>query len=194
MSSSILRYAFQRSHAALNSVATLRDQRPPPTKPISIDKPQTRLFGSTLLRFDFIHGDMVRWLAGEYTNRHRNWTDTFQNLQKQTRLGNPRSLPPPDFPRAQGVPLIGDFVSHPPELDACIKYDNHPAINENLDEVAAKFAAEESKSFHIILPKFFAYFILGLFLNPLQWARGKEKVASVLTAPMVGIPLVLQTI
>jgi hypothetical protein len=180
LSRPILQYAFQRVHAAVNSVSVLREPRPPPIKPTSIDSPRTRLFGSALLRFDFIYGDMVRWLAGEYTNRHRNWTDTFHNLQRQTRRGHPRSLPQADFPRAQriaseGVPLVGDFVSHPPELDARIKYNNHPMIKENSAAVEAKFAAEEQKSFHIILPKFMVYFILGLFLNPLQWALRKGK-------------------
>jgi plasmid stabilization system protein ParE len=55
------------------------------------------------MRFDFIHGDMVSWLAGEYTNRHRDWTDTFQRLQTPPRMGQPRDLPPPDFPRAQRI-------------------------------------------------------------------------------------------
>ena len=41
--------------------------------------------------------------------------------------------------------------------------------------VEAKFAAKEEKSFHIVLPKFFTFFILGLFLNPLQWALRKGK-------------------
>jgi hypothetical protein len=44
--------------------------------------------------------------------------------------------------------------------------------------VEAKFAAEEEKSFHVVLPKFFVFFILSLFLNPLQWAvrRGKGRI------------------
>jgi hypothetical protein len=48
--------------------------------------------------------------------------------------------------------LTGTFVSHPPELQALVSYDNHSKINDNRDEVEAKFAAEEEKSFHIILP------------------------------------------
>ena len=164
----------------MTSVASLRAIRLPPSKPAFIDRPRTRLFGSALLRFDFIHGDMVRWLAGEYTNRHRDWTDTFHRLQDPPRLGNPRQLPPPDFPRAQriateGVPLTGDFVSHPPELQARVAYNNHSKIRDNSEDVEAKFAAEEEKSFHIILPKFFVFFIVGLFLNPLQWAIRKGK-------------------
>jgi hypothetical protein len=147
---------------------------------MSIDQHRTRLFGSALLRFDFIYGDLVRWLAGEHTNRHRNWTETFHRLQAPICRGHPRGLPPTDFPRAQriaaaGVPLVGDFVSHPPEIQARVKHDNHPKINENQADVQAKFAAEEEKSFHINLPKFFIFYVLGLFLNPLQWAMQKGK-------------------
>jgi hypothetical protein len=179
-SPSILRYSYQRIHAAVISVAILRAPRPPPQKPPSIDRHRTRMFGSALLKFDFIYGDLVRWLAGEYTNRHRNWTDTFHRLQDPPCLGHPRGLPPPNYPRAQriateGVPLVGDFVSHPPEIQARVTYDNHSKIKDNTDDVEAKFAAEEEKSFHIILPKFFAFFILGLFINPLQWAIRKGK-------------------
>jgi hypothetical protein len=66
-------------------------------------------------------------------------------------------------------------VSHPPEVQARVEYNNHPAVNYNASEVEAKFAAEEAKSFHIIFPKFLTFFIIGLFLNPLQWAIRKGK-------------------
>jgi hypothetical protein len=39
-----------------------------------LDRLSTRLFGS-------IHGDLVRWLSGEYTNRSRNWTNIFTTLR-----------------------------------------------------------------------------------------------------------------
>ena len=73
-------------------------------------------------------------------------------------MGSPRRLPPTDFHRAhriatEGVPLTVDFVSHPVELEARVRYDNHSKINDNRDDVEAKFAAEEEKFFYIILPK-----------------------------------------
>jgi hypothetical protein len=39
----------------------------------------------------------------------------------------------------------------------------------------AKFATEEAKTFHLHLPRFFLWFIPGLFLAPLQWAMRKGK-------------------
>jgi hypothetical protein len=77
------------------------------------------------MRFDFIHGDIVRWRAGEHTNRHRDWTDAFHCPQAPPRMGFPWQLPPPAVPRAQrfateGAPLTGEFVSHPPEIRALV--------------------------------------------------------------------------
>jgi hypothetical protein len=176
----LLRYSYQRVHAATTSVACLWTSRPSPTKPKSIDQARTRLFGSALLRFDFVYGDMIWWLSGEHANRSRNWQGTFRSLQDPPRLGQPRGLPPTDYLRAkrataEGAPLVGHFESHPPEVAAQVAYNNHPAVADNREEVEAKFAAEEEKSFHIILPKFFVRFIVGLFLNPLQWAVRKAK-------------------
>ena len=176
----MLRYSFQRFHAVTHSISSLRDARLPPGKPSRIDRPRTRLFGSALLRFDCQYGDLIRWLAGEYTNRNRDWQDTFHSLQDPPRVATSRGLPPTDYPRAQritteGVPLVGGFESHVPELAARVQYNNHHAVADNCDAVEAKFAAEEATSFHIILPKFFTFFLVGLFLNPLQWAMRKGK-------------------
>jgi hypothetical protein len=41
--------------------------------------------------------------------------------------------------------------------------------------VEAKFAKEEEKSFHIHLPRFLLYFIVGLIINPIQWVVRKGK-------------------
>jgi hypothetical protein len=35
--------------------------------------------------------------------------------------------------------------------------------------VEEKFAKEEEKSFHVHMPRFLVYFIVGILLNPLQW-------------------------
>jgi hypothetical protein len=55
------------------------------------------------------------------------------------------------------------------------RYNNHPAIGKNLVQVEAKFAAEEAKSFHLILPRFLTSFLPGLFISPLQWEVRKGK-------------------
>ncbi len=138
------------------------------------------LYACALLRFHFYYGDLVRWLGGEYTNRHRDWQTTFQTLVKVCTRPPPIDLPPAGFPRGfhiwtEGVPLIGTFDSPSLALQARDQYDNHPAVAGNFSDVEAKFAKEEEKSFHIHFPRFLVYFIYGLILNPIQWALRKGK-------------------
>ena len=120
--------------------------------------------GCALLRFNFVYGDFLRWLSGEYTNRHRNWESTFQKFQSRSTRAPSPTQPPADFERAfriftEGVPLKGDFTSSYNEVRARNVYNNHPAVSTNSAEVEAKFAKEEAQSFHIALPRVLIYFI-----------------------------------
>jgi hypothetical protein len=119
-------------------------------------------------------------MGGEYTNRHRDWDETFDTIQSLRERNPPRTDPPADLERGkriftQGVPLKGDFECPVDEIPIRDKYDNHPAIKKNYAAVEEKFAKEEQKSFHIHFPRFLAYFIVGLLLNPLQWEFDKGK-------------------
>jgi hypothetical protein len=138
------------------------------------------LYASAILRFHFNYGDFIRWLGGEYTNRHRDWDDTFDTIQQRRERPITPGLPPVDLPRGkaiftQGVPLKGHFTCPQAEIPKRDKYNNHPAIEQNYDAVEEKFAKEEQKSFHIHVPRFVLYFIVGLLLNPLQWEWDKGK-------------------
>jgi hypothetical protein len=145
---------------------------------LSIDR--AVLYASAMLRFHFYYGDFLRWLGGEYTNRHRNWDATFDTIARCRIRPPPSSLPPVDLPRGkriftQGVPLKGHFTCPQDEIHRRDHYNNHPAVDQNFAAVEEKFAKEEQKSFHIHLPRFLTYFIAGLLLNPLQWEWKKEK-------------------
>jgi hypothetical protein len=133
-----------------------------------------------LLRFNFVYGDFVRWLGGEYTNRHRDWDDTFDTLQSSRTRAPPSKFPPADFARGkriftEGVPLVGHYESPSADLPVRDRHNNHPAVRKNFAAVEAKFAKEEEKSFHIHFPRFLVYFIPGLMINLLQWAVRKNK-------------------
>lgn len=122
----------------------------------------------------------MRWLSGEYTNRHCNWQSTFQTLAARPHRPPPPDQPPADIPRAfrimsQGVPLAGRFISNMSDIHERNHYNNHPAVLDHADNVAQKFAKEEAKSFHIHLPRIFIYYIAGVLINPLQWAMRKGK-------------------
>jgi hypothetical protein len=138
------------------------------------------LYACALLRFHFYYGDFVRWMGGEYTNRNRDWDETFDNIQSLSTRKPAKDDPPADLERGkriftQGVPLKGHFTSPSAEIPIRDKYNNHPAVKKNFEAVEAKFAKEEQKSFHIHFPRFVAYFIIGLLLNPLQWEWDKGK-------------------
>lgn len=97
---SILHCSFQIVHSRVTSVAVLRATRPPSTKPKHIDQPRIRLFGSALLRFDFICGKilLLAWVILEVC---------------------PLPIVLAQRVATKGVPFfVGAFVSHPPELQA----------------------------------------------------------------------------
>jgi hypothetical protein len=173
-------YHRYRVRAAVTSLSPLRLQRAPPGNPHKLPIPRSLLYAVGLLRFNFYYGDFVRWLGGEYTNRHRNWAKTFTTLEAVCVRPPPPNLPPVDMKRGfrvgtEGVPLKGIFLSPAPALQARNAYNNHPAVVKNADAVEAKFAKEEEKSFHLHFPRSFLFFIFGLMLNPIQWAVRKGK-------------------
>jgi hypothetical protein len=176
----LVEYVCLRQSAVTDSVARLRHLRPPPGKPTNLDPLQARLYGAALLRFNFVYGDFIRWLSGEYTNRKRDWESIFNTIRNRPARVAPDHLPPPDLDRGfrintEGVPLVGNYTSPAAQIPVRDEYDNHPAIAANEPAVEAKFAAEEEKTFHIHLPRFLIFFIYGLFLAPLQWAMRKGK-------------------
>ena len=175
-------YLYQQLRCVAMSarIAQLKHIRPPPGNPTKLPMDRAVLYAAALLRFHFNYGDFVRWLGGEYTNRHRDWDDTFDTLLEARQRHPPQKFPPADYPNGkrvftEGVPLKGHFISPSAELPSRNRYDNHPAVQENYEAVEKKFAKEEEKSFHIHLPRFLTHFIMGLMLNLLQWAWQKGK-------------------
>jgi hypothetical protein len=173
-------YHQLRWRAVLSPIATLQHLRLPPGSPTKLPMDRALLHASALLRFHFNYGDFIRWLGGEYTNRHRDWDATFEKLTSSRKRHPPTGFPPADFPRGkrsctEGVPLKGHFECPVDEIAARDRYDNHPAVNKNKEAVEKKFAKEEEKSFHVHFPRFLCYFIVGLMLNPIQWAWQKGK-------------------
>jgi len=180
-------YISLRHSAQLHSVAALRSPRPPPdpaAPPRVLPSERARLCGCALLRFNFVYGDLIRWLSGEYTNRTSDWEQVFTELRKPpTTSASLPGLPPPDFARAfrivtEGVPLVSDFVSNPADVIRRNEYDNHSMIAEHGAEVERKLAAEEEKSFHLPFPRFLVYFIPGIIVSPLLWVEklGKGRI------------------
>jgi hypothetical protein len=84
----------------------------------------------------------------------------------------PTACRPADFPHGfrictEGISLLkGSFLSPASALADRNAYNN---------QMEAKFAKEEEKSFHVHLPHCFLFFINGLMINPIQWAVRKGK-------------------
>jgi hypothetical protein len=120
----------------------------PPGKPDKLLMDRALLHAAALLRFQFNYADFIRWMSGEYTNRHRNWDETFDMIAALRKRSPPKDYPPSDLPRGKemftrGVPLKGHFVCPQHEIEGRDKYDNHPAVNANFEAVKTKFAKEE---------------------------------------------------
>jgi hypothetical protein len=142
---------------------------------------RAQMYASALLRFHFYYGDFIRWMGGEYTNRHRNWDATFDTIIRHWIRVPPPKLPPIDLPRGkmiftQGVPLKGHFTCPQQEIHKRNVYNNHPANDKNFAAVEETFAKEEQKSFHLYFSRVLVYYVLGMLLNPLQWEWDKGKV------------------
>lgn len=82
-------YVALRLFAATQSVALLRRLRPPPGKPHHLEPMKAQIYGAALLRFNFVYGDFIRWLSGEYTNCHLDWATTFNTFAAR------KARPPP---------------------------------------------------------------------------------------------------
>jgi hypothetical protein len=152
-------YVALRRLAVTDSIASLKHQRRPPGKPQKLDQRLSYLYGAALLRFNFVYGDMIRWLGGEYTNRNRDWQQIFTDIESSPVRPAPAHVPPADKQRAfriclEGVQVQGEYTSPVEQIKIRDTYDNHPAIATNQEAVEAKFAAEEEKTFHIHFPRF----------------------------------------
>jgi hypothetical protein len=52
-----------------------------------------------LLCFDFNYGDLIRWMEGEYTNAHRDWSSVSDTINAVLDILLPEGYPQVDFAR-----------------------------------------------------------------------------------------------
>ena len=92
----------------------------------------------------------------------------------------PGDYPPVDLNAAyrlqtEAAPLMAQYTTPMTATVLRNDYNNHPAVMDNSEEVEAKFAKEEWKSFHVHYQRFVFEFIPGLTSNPIQWVFDKGK-------------------
>ena len=178
------KYADLRRIACSLSVAPLKQERmleADGSVPVALDPARALMNSCGLLRFDFSHGDFIRFLGGEFTNEHRDFNAEWDVIERNLENADPPSdMPPTKLDMAyriqtEGVPLRGNFETPSAALPVRNAYDNHPAVHENLDEIEKKFAKEEWRNYHIHYKRFVYDYIPGLVINPIQWAFDKGK-------------------
>mmetsp|Transcript_4851 Transcript_4851/g.11525 ORF Transcript_4851/g.11525 Transcript_4851/m.11525 type:complete len:935 (-) Transcript_4851:1191-3995(-) len=176
-------YARLRRFASTTSVVGLKAPRPMPKTglPKTLDRNRAWLNSAGLLRFDFNHGDFVRYLGGEYTNRHRDFNAEWDVIDAtMNRKSVPKDYPPVKFESAfriqtEGAPLEAKYTTPMSATILREAYDNHPAVHANAQKVREKFAKEEWKAYHLHYLRFVFDFIPGLVINPIQWVFDKGK-------------------
>jgi hypothetical protein len=167
-----LTYARLRRSTVEVTIRMLRLSR----QPVGLEKGLTHecawRTAVALLRVDFNYGDLIRWMEGEYTNAHRDWSSVSDTINAVRDILPPEGYPQVDFARAfhtctEGVPLACDHECSFDSVQAQNLYDNHPGLVDVIDEVRLRFAKEEAQSFHIAFPQFVWRFIVGLHLAAL---------------------------
>jgi hypothetical protein len=168
MHPAVLAYAHLRFQATTTDVSPLLLPRAPPDS-APVDPIRIHRLGCALLRFNFLYGDLVRWLEGPYTDAHRDWSSVFAELELVRDCPPPQGFPVPDYDRAlrlclEGAPLAGLFVAnyHSCSLRNCAPLS--PDLVANQADVDATLCKEEKLSYHLIFPRFLWRFIPGIFL------------------------------
>ena len=67
-------YARLRRATTTVSIKCLLEPRPQPESFTGLQRDRAYRMAVALMRFDMNFGDLIRWLEGEYTNAHRDWT------------------------------------------------------------------------------------------------------------------------
>jgi len=135
--------------------------------------------GAPLISFNLDHGDLVRWLDGEYTNDHRNWSDLGESIEGVKMYAQRPGYPVIDHELAleactQGVPLAGHFTRKFDDVVERPDYDNHSPLKDAEAE-ARQVRKRGANSYHIAFPRWMALFLYGLFISPISWVWTKGK-------------------
>jgi len=87
---------LRRSTASV-SIVDLRDEWPPPASFEGLQHHWAWKMAVALCRFDFNYGDLIRWLEGEYTNAHRDWSEVSDAMNVVSSIQPPAGYPKMDF-------------------------------------------------------------------------------------------------
>jgi hypothetical protein len=86
-----------------HSLLQLRHKRPPIDDVPPLCPHRANACGAALLSFDFIYGDLARWLGHEYTNSHRKWDKYEQQVEEYRHIPSVPNHPPLDCDRLLAI-------------------------------------------------------------------------------------------
>jgi hypothetical protein len=98
MTSQWFLYQCLRAQAVAAPIQQLLCPRPNTKPPKRLPMDRAILYASALLFFHFYYKDLVRWLGGEYMNRHRDWEQMFHEIKQRREPSPPIDDPPSDLP------------------------------------------------------------------------------------------------
>ena len=192
-------YACMRVQATQTEVASARAPRGPASpddllRPV--DKRRCYKIALALLRFDYCYPRLIRWLGGLYTNQHRDFDAVWDILEYfGDGCGPPPGYPPIDVDACFKMFTLGAPTKH--SLQATFddvwqreRYDNHPPLQDVVDQVEAKFNKEERLSYHVLLPRSVWAFIPGLIISPLNFIqRPGDPEGRICVDPSTKLPM-----
>jgi hypothetical protein len=138
--------------------------------------------GCALLRFDFIYGDLVYWLEGEYTKCNVDYDTMFDNPDDLQTTDMPPGYPKVDIDQTRttlkdGAPTKGTFTSNFGHARQRAHYNNHKGMHDHIDIMMDNFEKEEKKSYHLCPPpRSFLYFIPSIMITVLSLIMQKQKI------------------
>ena len=174
------RLRYDACHHRATIIEALQAQRLPPDIEPPLCPFRAHFMGAALMSFNFDYGDLVRWLDGEYTNAHRDWSELSEIIEEIKQHAQRPDYPVIEHELAmeactQGVPLEGHFSCTVADVEARLIYDNHSPLAGAKADARIKLGKEEANSYHIAFPRYLARFIFGLFICPISWIVQKGK-------------------
>jgi hypothetical protein len=176
----IFQYAELRQSIPFRTLHQLRLPRTDPSLASMSLNQRSALLGAAFIAVDCHVGNLLRCLGPEFTQELRDVESELQSIDDLHLPDPPPGAPPVDLDMAKeilrdGVPLRGHFECPLYSTQRRLLYDNHPPLKAVENEVRAKFEKEEQKCYHLLLPRFLAWFVFGLFISPISWVWKRNK-------------------
>ena len=158
----------------------LHSTGPITTAPTSISASRAYDMAAALLLHNFVLGDLIRWLGGDYTHDHINMAPIEAAVAAIRGHPRPPGFPVVDYDRAlhvlrHGAPLSAAYTCKRADVLLRNLYDNHSGARNATAAVLKKIVDGCNNQFLLVFPRWLFRFIYGLFLSPIGFIERKGK-------------------